>query len=116
MTLVHHPLRQHNVHGTFQLDMTQAHGTGLPPLGTTEVGVANQGSLSMDREMSSPVHAFLMCLAFIVLFPLGVVLMRVFSSVKIHMYIQGAGLAIVTIASGLGIAISSNYQRVCVSR
>ena len=50
------PLRMHRLHGTFQLDMTKAHGSALPAYQTVENGVTKQGSSDRDYERGSSAH------------------------------------------------------------
>jgi hypothetical protein len=106
------PLRFRSFHGTFQLDMTQAHGIKLPALGTKEVGVAFQGKASRDHEFKSPAHAAIMRIAFVILFPLGILLLRVLNKVKLHAIVQGVGTVFATIGIILGFVLSKEYQRV----
>jgi protein-S-isoprenylcysteine O-methyltransferase Ste14 len=106
----------HSLHGTFQLDMTQAHGIKLPALGTKEVGVAFQGKSTRDREVGSPAHALLMSVGFVIVFPLGILMLRILNKVKIHAIVQGVGLLLVSVGWVIGFVISKRYQRVSTTR
>lgn len=106
------PMRMHSLHGTFQLDMTQAYGTKLPSLGLKEVGVTAQGSSTLDRDIGSPAHALLMCVSFVIVFPLGILMLRVLNKVKLHAIVQGIGLFLATVGWIIGFIISRYYQRV----
>ncbi|KIW09264.1 uncharacterized protein PV09_00187 [Verruconis gallopava] len=105
------PLREHSLYGTFQLDMTKAHGTKLPALGIKENGVTFQGTASRDHDFGSPAHAALMGFAFVFILPLGILALRILNRVKLHMIIQGIGLVFVTVAWLDGFYISKKYQR-----
>ena len=106
------PLRMHSLHGGFQLDMTQAHGNALPAFATTQRAVARQGGSSRDSERSSTGHAIMMCFGFVVMLPLGILLLKIVS-VKAHMIAQAIGLIIITVGWIVGFVISGRYQRVC---
>jgi hypothetical protein len=106
------PLRRHAIYGKFTLDMTAAKGLSLPPLGTKEVGVVKHGEVIRDRERVSSGHALVMCFTFVVLFPLGIVLLRLLQKVNIHMYIQSVGLLLVAIGLASGLVVSKYYNRV----
>lgn len=117
------PLRRHTAYGHFTMDLGAASVTtnndsalasvGLPPLGTADDDARIDGNVKNDHEPSSPAHAALMCFAFLIVFPLGVISSRVLEKVKLHAAIQGAGLAIVIIGMGIGIYMSKYYNRVC---
>lgn len=105
-------LKMHSRHGRFALDMTRAHGTALPAFATTENAVASQGGAARsDEERGSTGHALLMCVGFVLILPLGIVLLKL-TSVKAHLYMQAVGLVIITIGWIIGFVISGRYQRV----
>jgi hypothetical protein len=111
------PLRRHSHYGYFQMDMTKAIGDGVPNLGgvnqSTQVGHDKK-----DHELASPGHAFVMGLAFLIVFPMGIIAMRLFNRVKIHMILQSIGAVLVLIGFVNGLIISQIYNRVrvaCVS-
>jgi hypothetical protein len=105
-------LKMHSRHGRFALDMTKAHGTSLPAFATTQNGVAQQGGVARsDEERGSTAHAVMMCGGFVVLLPLGIVLLKL-TSVKAHMWMQAVGLIVITIGWVTGFVISGRYQRV----
>jgi hypothetical protein len=109
------PLRMHSLHGTFQLDMTKAQGIKLPALGTKEVGVAFQGRATRDREVGSPAHAAILGFAFVIVLPIGILMLRLLNKVKLHMIVQGIGLLFITVGWVIGLVISKRYQRVSTS-
>lgn len=106
------PLRQHVLHGNFLLDMTSAYGIKLPALGTAEAGVKLQGSTTLDHERSSPAHALILIFAFLVIFPLGVLMLRLLNKVNLHMYVQTVGMLFVVIGTIMGFIMSKTYNRV----
>jgi len=103
-------LRIHGLHGGFQLDMTQAHGTALPAFATAQRAVTRQGGSSRDNDRSSTGHAIMMCFGFVVMLPVGILLLKIVS-VKAHMIAQGIGLVIITVGWIVGFVISRKYQR-----
>ncbi|KAF2404316.1 hypothetical protein EJ06DRAFT_546243 [Trichodelitschia bisporula] len=106
------PLRMHRGHGYFGLDMTKAVGKEMPPLGTASEGVVTQNNkLTLDHDAGSPGHAAVMGLAFVVVFPLGVLALRVLDKVKLHMVFQSIGLLLVLLGFGSGLYISRVYNR-----
>jgi hypothetical protein len=107
------PLRRHSFYGRFSLDMTQAHGQSAPALGTTKVGVNDKGEkVTIDHERASSGHALVMCVAFVIVFPLGVFLLRILEKVNLHMYMQSFGLLLVLIGFISGLVVSRTYNRV----
>ncbi|KAF2421226.1 CBD9-like protein [Tothia fuscella] len=105
------PLRQHAIYGTFSLDMKQASGESLPSLGGRAVGVAKTAKVTQSRERGSSGHALVMCVAFVIIFPLGIFLLRVLEKVNLHMYAQSFGLLLVLIGFVSGMVLSKRYNR-----
>ncbi|KAK3070508.1 hypothetical protein LTR53_010355, partial [Teratosphaeriaceae sp. CCFEE 6253] len=127
------PLKRHTYYGRFTMDMTLA----TSPLGAAEgatygrVPAPNVGgdsveqsddafvsqgtSLPFDAHVDSDsrpiVHGVLMCLALIVVFPLGALLLRLADSVRWHSAVQSFGLLCVVVGLGTGISVSSEYNR-----
>jgi hypothetical protein len=106
------PIRRHSFYGQFNMDMTQAQGPGLPPLGTNSSSGSELKSSSSDHEFASSGHALVMCLAFIIIFPLGVFMVRVLESVKLHMWVQSFAFLLVLLGFITGIVVSVSYNRV----
>ncbi|RDI82532.1 hypothetical protein Vi05172_g7305 [Venturia inaequalis] len=106
------PLRRHAFYGSFQLDMTQAHGTEMPLLGIESAGTTGKiPSFRKDREYRSAGHAFAMGLTFVIIFPLGVFFLRILERVKLHIYTQTFGFFLVTLGVISGFAVSRSYNR-----
>jgi Domain of unknown function (DUF2427) len=106
------PLRTHDYYGYFQMDMTKAQGNGMPPLGIVTLNAQGYKGTTHDHDFGDSCHAVVMVVAFLVVFPLGVFALRVMSSVKLHMWLQTAGLILGLIGLFSGIYISTMYNRV----
>jgi hypothetical protein len=107
------PLRQHSHYGYFTMDMTKAIGDGVPTLGKAMTeGNGILGSDHTSREYKSGGHAFVMILAFLVTFPFGIIMMRVFGRAKLHMIFQSIGMLLVLVGFISGLVISKYYNRV----
>jgi hypothetical protein len=107
------PLRQHSHYGYFTMDMTKAVGDGVPTLGKSmSDGSSIVGSDHVSREYKSGGHAFVMILAFLVTFPFGIIMMRVFGRAKLHMIFQSIGMLLVLIGFISGLVVSTYYNRV----
>lgn len=123
------PLRLHSFYGTFTMNMTQATNyTGdygrvpAPQDPGLQVGYAfwafanyysstpyNTGTLA---DWSPVAHAVFMCLAFILIFPLGIVSLRLLRRAMFHAAAQMVGLAFVLIGFGFGIYAAKLYNKV----
>jgi hypothetical protein len=53
-----------------------------------------------------------MIVAFLVIFPLGAILLRFLESVKIHGIVQGVGVLAAVVGVGIGIYLSTMYNHV----
>lgn len=116
------PLRRHTAYGHFRIDLGAASVTtpdddlarsvGVPPLGNSSDHSFIVGSISNDNEPSSAAHAAIMCFAFLIMFPAGVIAARIFNKVRWHAAIQAGGLLLVIIGVAIGIYMSKYYNRV----
>ncbi|KAK4552905.1 hypothetical protein LTR86_010037 [Recurvomyces mirabilis] len=111
-------LRRHEAYGTFTMDMTKA-------VSSTDVGVPRPNSsgssytqtdatfqtAKADNDPAPAIHALIMCVMFVIIFPLGALILRVFNRVILHAWVQGLGFVLVTMASAGGIVISMQYNR-----
>jgi len=105
-------IRQHAYYNTFDLDFKAATGdAGVPVVDSSSdsVNVFGSGSRSNSRR-GIAFHAFLMVTAFLVVFPAGYLFLRVFEKVWLHWAIQSFALLMVTIGTGVGIAISKRQD------
>lgn len=112
-------LRRHEIYGDFWMDMTKATSTdaddGAVPSGNALLTATNSGSdqgAERDSDKVGPAHAVPMLLAFVVIFPLGAVILRFLESVKFHGIVQGVGVLASVVGVGTGIYLSQMYNRV----
>ncbi|KAF2813183.1 CBD9-like protein [Mytilinidion resinicola] len=111
-------IRRHTEYGTFQMDLTKAtvhDGDGVtPPKGAAAWTNSNSGKAedvtTGDMDYIIPVHAVAMCGAFVLLYPGGVLLLRVLEKVMWHAWMQGLATIIAILGVGLGIKLSLTYN------
>lgn len=95
------------------MDLTQATGSGGVPADTTSnSGAAAVGSPRTDSDWGLIGHLVLMVLAFVVLFPVGYLLLRYFDSVKYHWYMQTAAALVTLVGVAIGVYESRQYNKV----
>lgn len=113
-------IRQHSIYNSFTLDMQQASFSGSDtPVLSPSSGAASSGSgggsssSSPGTAMSSDgsntynmVHGIFMSIAFVILFPLGVLVLRLGHSVIGHGIIQALAYCFVIVGLGTGIYLS----------
>ncbi|KAK5123004.1 hypothetical protein LTR85_003570 [Meristemomyces frigidus] len=116
-------LRRHSFYGEFTMDITSAVSTesstaGVPrpndSANSTNYVRENASTAFSDKADNDPapaIHAFVMCLTFVVIFPLGALLLRVLKRVILHAIVQTIGLVLVCMATAGGIVISTQYNR-----
>ncbi|KAK4543760.1 hypothetical protein LTR36_004793 [Oleoguttula mirabilis] len=123
------PLRRHEYYGHFTLDMTIASSNAsttygrvpAPNLNDTNAVVADSTFASAgssgpsgagkDSDWGPTLHAVVMCLAFILVFPLGALVLRVLKSVLWHAVAQAVGVLLVLVGFGTAVRISLEYNR-----
>lgn len=108
-------LRYHESHGVFSIDMARTRGVADAPVLTdksTTEGTTDVSHKTKLFDVKSSMHAALMTLALLVLFPLGIVLLRVGRWASWHGVNQTVALIIVLAGFGMGIATSFHYNRV----
>lgn len=102
-------IQQHQSYNTFSLDFKQATGdAGVPVLDASDLvdnvgGIDNSGN---NSRRGIVFHAFLMVAAFLVVFPCGFLFLRVFEKLWLHWAVQSFALLMITIGTGVGIAVS----------
>lgn len=97
------------------MDMVQATGDqeGVPTNTTSMSGAAMVGSARIDHGgYGSAFHALLMVGTFVILFPLGVLWLRIFEKVILHWLNQTLAVLVVIVGAGVGIYISLMYNKV----
>lgn len=121
-------LGRHQFYGHFNLDMTAAfsddgYGRVPAPNVADQLAVITDASFasfassepydtSEDVDRAPIVHAVMMCIAFIGVFPLGALLLRLMKSMVYHAVAQGVGLVMVIVGFGIAVSISKEYNRV----
>ena len=106
-------LKRHAEYGTFTMDLTKAYGIrGVPVALTADTAGTTQDSLTNDHDFAPALHAVVMILVFVGLMPFGVVVLRIFNRPKWHGLNQTLSACGALIGAGLGIYISTMYNRV----
>ncbi|KAL7799021.1 hypothetical protein V8C37DRAFT_366290 [Trichoderma ceciliae] len=107
-------LKMHSEHGTFTIDMKRTQGRAdLPVLTKDSVseGTTLNSRSTGDFDWKAATHAAFMVFSFMLLFPLGAVLIRMEKWAKFHKFNQTFALALVLAGLVFGILTSFNYQR-----
>ncbi|KAL7623436.1 hypothetical protein AAE478_007118 [Parahypoxylon ruwenzoriense] len=110
------PLKMHYNFGAFTLDMVHATGPGgVPAIDRSEDSalVATVQGLSKEgkKDIRALMHAIIMVLVFVGMYPFGVFVLRLGSWVRWHAVNQGLAFIGTIIGSSLGFAISGSYNR-----
>ncbi|QIW98894.1 hypothetical protein AMS68_004412 [Peltaster fructicola] len=110
------PLKRHNFYGSFNLNLTAAtslnSGSVPPPVnGSYNYNGLGTTSTNKDTNAGPAIHAALMCIAWILIFPFGSLLLRFFNKVILHAVMQVIGLVFVFAAFCCGCYISMQYNR-----
>ena len=112
---------QHTLYNGFSLDMTQASfsGSGSPDLSSGSSAASSNsasGSSSSSGTTGSViynrVHGIFMAIAFVILFPLGVLVLRLGHSVIGHGIVQATAYCFVIVGLGTGIYLSQQNNLV----
>ncbi|KAK5004200.1 hypothetical protein LTR28_009227 [Elasticomyces elasticus] len=106
-------LRRHTVFGNFNMNMGLATSdqSRLPTVSKTEIGATQKGSPRVDHDYAILVHAIVMCVAFVLIMPFGVVLLRVLETVRWHAWNQALAALLVVLGTAIGIYWSGTYNR-----
>lgn len=95
------------------MDIKQATGAGGLPTNTTSTsGAAQDGDPQADHDYANAVHALFMAGAFVILYPLGVMWLRLFNKVMLHWMNQTVAVFVTIIGAGTGIYIGTMYNKV----
>jgi hypothetical protein len=109
-------IKRHAEYGTFTMDLKKALGVkGVPVALTADTAGTTQNSLKTDHDVAPPLHACIMILVFVGLMPFGVLVLRIFNSPKWHGLNQSLSASGALLGAGLGIYISTMYNRVSFS-
>lgn len=114
-------IKRHVAYGNFWMDMTAATSsdTGEVALPTSAALLSTQnagadGQAESDGDKVGPAHAAIMLAAYVIIFPLGAILLRFLESVKAHYIVQTLGLLATIIGAGVGIYLSTMYNHVSI--
>ncbi|KAL6805744.1 hypothetical protein J3E68DRAFT_22863 [Trichoderma sp. SZMC 28012] len=107
-------LKMHSEHGTFTIDMKRTQGRAdLPVL--TKDSVAEGTTLNSrstgNFDWKAAAHAAFMVFSFMLLIPIGTILIRMEKLAKFHKFNQTFALCLVLAGFAFGILTSFNYQR-----
>ena len=115
-------MRRHDFYGHFTMNMTAATSSseGSVPWpngrnGTYEnSGASEVKDVTADNNTAPAGHALIMIAAFVFLFPLGSLLLRVMNKALWHGVVQIVALLMILTGFGLGIYLSTQYNKVCL--
>ncbi|EXJ86278.1 hypothetical protein A1O1_06648 [Capronia coronata CBS 617.96] len=101
-------ITQHEGYDSFELDFKAATGPGgVPVLDSSNSTNVNDSPVSGGHSRAGiAVHGFLMVAAFLIVFPMGYLLLRVLEKVWLHWAVQSLALVMVCIGTAVGIAVS----------
>jgi hypothetical protein len=116
------PLRRHVTFGHFTMDMTKASIDTAADVSHKElasVGVWQNRNARINGDpkedgggWEGAVHAVLMCSTLVVLFPVGVIFLRLLNQVKPHAWLQGIGCLFIVVGVGVGVWAGMSYNQV----
>lgn len=108
-------LSQHSFIGKFTMDMTVAASQNrgrVPPGPYTETVYASSAqNTSYTSEPAPYIHGLVMSIVFILLFPLGSLLLRTWETVRGHYIVQILATALFILSAAGGAYISTKYNR-----
>jgi hypothetical protein len=107
-------LNEHQFYGHFTMDMTAAtsQSDANVPTGPYVRKDASQATdTNSDNNPASRIHGAVMGLVFVILLPLGAVLLRVWNKLKGHIIVQTIGLVLFCMAFAGGCVVSGLYIR-----
>nr|POE62944.1 hypothetical protein CFP56_03847 [Quercus suber] len=114
------PLHRHEFTGHFTMDLKQASSDNASiPLPNSSSAGANytlSGATAAtdakeDGDPAPFIHGAVMTVSYLIIFPLGALLLRVFRRVLAHMIVQCIGLVLCVMATAGGIVVSQAYNR-----
>ncbi|KAJ9605648.1 hypothetical protein H2200_009497 [Cladophialophora chaetospira] len=106
-------INQHQGYNFFDLNLKDATGVGgVPSVNSSSNTVVGGGPVDGDGHFrgATGFHGFLMVAAFLIVFPGGLLLLRVFEKVWLHWGVQSLGLLMTILGVGVGIAISKKNK------
>ena len=114
-------MRGHDFYGHFTMNMTAATSSeeGAVPLpnsknGNYELSGASEAKdTKADSSHAPAAHALIMLGSFVFLFPLGSLVLKVLHKALWHGIVQILAVVLITVGFGLGIYLSTQYNKVC---
>lgn len=105
---------RHSSYGIVRMDLTLASGSaGVPGIPTTDTsGTVQVSSKDSDSDFASPFHGALMIFAFVVVMPVGLLILRVMHSVKWHGLNQSVSAGMALLGTIMGLVAGAEYNRV----
>ncbi|KAI0972345.1 hypothetical protein F4678DRAFT_58461 [Xylaria arbuscula] len=109
-------VKMHASYGAFTMDLVRATGAGGVPViaaneNITSVGAVQQLSVTGHVDSKAILHAVFMVLAFVGIYPIGILVLRVGGSVRWHAINQVVAFGLVLVGAILGFVISTTYNR-----
>ncbi|KAF4125751.1 Eukaryotic cytochrome b561 [Geosmithia morbida] len=109
-------VQYHVQYGSFSMNMSDARGATAPLSVDLARQRANDGTELTARfirkaDVLATVHAVCMVMAFVLVMPLGAVMLRLGHAVRWHALTQSSAMVVVIVGFGVGVATSLRYQR-----
>lgn len=108
-------LTEHIFVGHFTMNMPAAtvqYGGSVPPGPyTIRYGASSATDTQQTNEPGPRIHGLIMCIVFVLLFPFGSLILRVWNKVKAHAIVQVIATILFCMAFAAGIVVSSKYNR-----
>ncbi|KAI0430689.1 hypothetical protein F5Y09DRAFT_306994 [Xylaria sp. FL1042] len=110
-------VKMHSDYGVFTMDLVRAAGgdAGVPVIPQSENVTSEGAVLKMSEtghvDSKAVLHAVFMVLAFVGMWPFGILVLRVGGSVRWHGVNQAVAFGLVFVGAVLGFVISTTYNR-----
>jgi hypothetical protein len=107
-------LSRHMFYGHFTMDLTAAtsEDDGVIPAGPyVRKDASDATDTEMDNDPAPRIHGLVMGFVFVIAYPLGALLLRVWNMLKAHIFVQVLGLVLFCMAFAGGCVVSGQYIR-----
>ena len=107
-------LSRHEFYGHFTMDMTAASTSSgaSVPIGPYELKDASKATnTKFDNDPAPHIHGLVMSIVFVLLLPLGSLLLRVWHKIKGHIIVQCLALVLFCMAFAGGCVVSQQYNK-----